>query len=81
MEQNEREAYLKQQHLGNSKQKKKKLAIQCDRQENADSKLTSQIAVQTDFPDDAMEDLREQVRKLTKIVADLTVSSLKCSTV
>ncbi len=26
-----------------------------------------------DFPADAMEDLREQVRQLTKAVADLTV--------
>lgn len=73
-EQTEREERLKQQRLSKEKAKKssKEAAIQCDRQETADSKLTLEVGVQTDLTADVMEDLREQVRQLTKIVADLT---------
>lgn len=65
---------MKQQRLSKAKPKKstKEAATQCDRQATADSKHTSDVAVQTDFPADVMEDLREQVRQLTKVVADLT---------
>ena len=51
----------------------KEAAIQCDRQETAHPKLTLEIGVQMDSVlADVMEDLREQVIQLTKIVADLT---------
>lgn len=39
--------------------------------QRANSRQTSEAAVQTDFPD-IMEDLKEQVKSLTKIVAELT---------
>ena len=73
-EQTKREENLKQRRLSKEKAKKptKEAAIQCDRQETADSKLASEIGVQTDFSAVVMEDLREQVRQLTKIVADFT---------
>ena len=73
-EQTKREEHLKQRRLTKEKAKKptKEAGIQCDRQETADSKLASEIGVQTDFSAVVMEDLREQVRQLTKIVADLT---------
>ena len=73
-EQTKREENLKQRRLSKEKTKKptKEAAIQCDRQETADSKLALEIGVQTDFSAVVMEDLREQVRQLTKIVADLT---------
>ncbi|XP_078363700.1 uncharacterized protein LOC144647886 [Oculina patagonica] len=64
-EQNEHKAHLKQQRLSKAKPKKstKEATIQCDRQATADSKHTSEVAVQTDFPVYLMEDLREQVRQ------------------
>ena len=73
-EQTKREEHLKQRCLSKEKAKKptKEAAIQCDRQGTADSKLASEIGVQTDYSAVVMEDLREQVRQLRKIVADLT---------
>ena len=73
-EQTKREEHLKQHRLSKEKAKKpaKEAAIQCDRQETTASKVTSEIGVQTDFSAVVMEDPREQVRQLTKIVADLT---------
>ena len=44
----------------------REVAVQC-----ANSRQTSEAAVQTDIPD-IMEDLKEQVKSLTKIVAELT---------
>lgn len=44
----------------------KEVAVQC-----ANSRQTSEAAVQTDFPE-IMEDLKEQVESLTKIVVELT---------
>ena len=64
-EQAEKEAHLKQQRFGKTKQTHD-VAVQC-----ACSRETSDVAVQTDLPD-VMEDLKEQVRSLSKIVADLT---------
>ena len=63
---------MKQQRLSKATPKKstKEAAVQCARQE--DCKRTSDVAVQTDFPADVMEDLREQVKKLTQVVQDLT---------
>lgn len=67
-EQNEKEARLKQQRLNKEKSKisTREAAIQCNRRE------TVEVAVQTDHRNDFTEDLKEQVRKLTQIVADLT---------
>ena len=78
-EQNEREAYLKKQRINKAKPKQttREAAIQCERQETTDSKHTSDVAVQTDPSTDIMEDLREQVRNLTKIVADLAAVKAK----
>ena len=79
-EQTEIEERLKQQRLSKEKPRKstKESAIQCDRQETAHPKLTSEIGVQTDsVPADVMEDLREQVIQLTKIVADLTALKVR----
>ena len=64
-EQAEKEAHLKQQRVVKTKQTLN-VAVQC-----ACSGQTSDVAVQTDLPD-VMEDLKEQVRSLTKIVAELT---------
>ena len=61
----EKEAHLKQQRVVKTKQTHD-VAVQC-----ACSRETSDVAVQTDLPD-VMEDLKEQVRSLSKIVADLT---------
>ena len=44
----------------------REVAVQCE-----NSRQTSETAVQTDFPD-ILEDLKEQVKSLTKIVAELT---------
>ena len=73
-EQTKRKEHLKQHRLSKEKTKKptKEAAIQCDREETTASKVTSEIGVQTDFSAVVMEDLREQVRQLMKIVADLT---------
>lgn len=64
-ERDEKQARLKQQRTT------KTVSIQCDRR---DALEKSDVAVQTEFPD-TMDDLKEQIRQLTKIVADL--SSLK----
>lgn len=64
-ERDEKQARLKQQRTT------KTVSIQCDRR---DALEKSDVAVQTEFPD-IMDDLKEQIRQLTKIVADL--SSLK----
>lgn len=64
-ERDEKQARLEQQCTT------KTAHIQCNRR-NALEK--SDVAVQTEFPD-IMDDLKEQIRQLTKIVADL--SSLK----
>lgn len=58
-EQTKREEHLKQRRLTKEKAKKptKEAGIQCDRQETADSKLASEIGVQTDFSAVVMEDL------------------------
>lgn len=68
-EQDEKQAQLKQQRINIEKAKTTKTAsIQCDRW---DVLQKSDVAVQTEFPD-VMDDLKEQIRQLTKIVADLT---------
>lgn len=68
-ERDEKQARLKQQRINSEKAKTTKTAsIQCDRQ---DVLKRSEVAVQTEFPD-VMDDLKEQIRQLTKIVADLT---------
>ena len=65
----ENQAQLKQQHINSEKAKTTKTAsIECDR---LDVLKKSDVAVQTKFPD-IMDDLKEQIRQLTKIVADLT---------
>jgi len=68
-EQDEKQARLKQQRINSEKAKTTKTAsIQCDRRDILER---SEVAVQTEFPD-VMDDLKEQIRQLTKIVADLT---------
>ena len=68
-ERDEKQARLKQERINREKAKTSKTAsIQCDRQ---DALEKSDVAVQTKFPD-VMDDLNEQIRQLTKIVADLT---------
>lgn len=62
-EQDEKQAQLKQQRIDSEKAKTTKMpSIQCDRRD---------VAVQTKFPD-VMDDLKEQIRQLTKIMANLT---------
>lgn len=68
-ERDEKQARLKQQRINSEKAKTTKTAsIQCDRRDVLER---SEVAVQTEFPD-VMDDLKEQIRQLTKIVADLT---------
>ena len=68
-ERDEKQARLKQERINREKAKTSKTAsIQCDRR---DALEKSDVAVQTEFPD-VMDDLKEQIRQLTKIVADLT---------
>ena len=68
-ERDEKQARLKQQRINSEKAKTTKTAsIQCDRR---DIREKSDVAVQTEFPD-VMDDLKEQIRQLTKIVANLT---------
>lgn len=57
-ERDEKQARLKQQRTT------KTVSIQCDRR---DALEKSDVAVQTEFPD-IMDDLKEQIRQLTKIV-------------
>ena len=64
-ERDEKETCLRQQCTT------KTASIQCDRR---DALQKSDVALQTEFPY-IMDDLKEQIRQLTKIVADL--SSLK----
>ena len=70
-EQEAKQARLKQQRTPKTIQRD--ASIQCDRTEAATPRLrqTSDVAVQTDFMD-VMQDLKEQVKNLTKIVAELT---------
>lgn len=64
-----KQARLKQQRINSEKAKTTKTAsIQCDRRDVLER---SEVAVQTEFPD-VMDDLKEQIRQLTSIVADLT---------
>ena len=65
VEQAEKQARLKQKRVGQAMHTRE-VAVQC-----ANSRQTSEAAVQTDIPD-IMEDLKEQVKSLTKIVAELT---------
>ena len=68
-EQDEKPARLKQQRVDSEKAKTTKTAsIQCDRRDVLEK---SDVAVQTEFSD-VMDDLKEQIRQLSKIVADLT---------
>ena len=68
-EQDEKQARLKQQRVNSEKAKTTKTAsTQCDRRDVLEK---SDVAVQTEFPD-VMDDLKEQIRQLSKIVADLT---------
>ena len=68
-ERDEKQACLKQQRTNSEKAKATKTAsIQCDIREIPEK---SDVAVQTKFPD-VMDDLKEQIRQLTGIVADLT---------
>ena len=68
-ERDEKQARLKQQRINSEKAKTTKTAsIQCDRRDVLER---SEVAVQTEFPD-VMDDLKEQIRQLTSIVADLT---------
>ena len=68
-EQEAKQARIKQQRT--PKNNLRDASIQCDRNEAATPSPTSDVAVQTDFVD-VMGDLREQVKNLTKIVAELT---------
>ena len=70
-EQEAKQAHLKQQRTLKTVQRD--ASIQCDRTKAATPSLrqTSDVAVQTDFID-VMEDLKEQVKNLTQIVAELT---------
>lgn len=70
-EQEAKQARLKQERTPKTIQRD--ASIQCDRTEAATPRLrqTSDVAVQTDFMD-VMEDLKEQVKNLTQIVAELT---------
>ena len=70
-EQEAKQACLKQERTPKTIQRD--ASIQCDRTEAATPCLrqTSDVAVQTDFMD-VMEDLKEQVKNLTQIVAGLT---------
>ena len=65
VEQAEKQARLKQKRVGQAMHTRE-VAVQC-----GNSRQTSEAAVQTDIPD-IMEDLKEQVKSLTKIVAELT---------
>ena len=68
-ERDEKQACLKQQRINSEKAKTTKTAsIQCDIRDVPEK---SDVAVQTEFPD-VMDDLKEQIRQLTGIVADLT---------
>ncbi|KAK2550665.1 hypothetical protein P5673_028528 [Acropora cervicornis] len=64
-EQAQKQARLKLQRVEKNRQTED-IAIQCER-----SPQTVEVAVQTDIPD-IMEELRDQVKSLTKIVAELT---------
>ena len=64
-EQAQKQARLKLQQVEKNRQTED-IAIQCER-----SPQTVEVAVQTDIPD-IMEELRDQVKSLTKIVAELT---------
>ena len=64
-EQAQKQARLKLQRAEKNRQTED-IAIQCTR-----SPQTVEVAVQTDIPD-IMEELRDQVKSLTKIVAELT---------
>ena len=70
-EQEAKQAHLKQQRTPKTIQRN--ASIQCERTEAATPHLrqTSDVAVQTDFMD-VMEDLKEQVKNLTQIVAEMT---------
>ena len=68
-ERDEKQARLKQQRINSEKAKTTKTAsIQCHRRDILEK---SDVAVQTECPD-VMDDLKEQIRQLTKIMADLT---------
>lgn len=64
-EQAQKQAHLKLQRVEKNRHTED-IAIQCKR-----SPQTVEVAVQTDIPD-IMEELRDQVKSLTKIVAELT---------
>ena len=64
-EQAQKQARLKLQRVEKNRHTED-IAIQCER-----SPQTGEVAVQTDIPD-IMEELRDQVKSLTKIVAELT---------
>ena len=67
--QDEKQAQLRQQRINSEKAKTtKRASIQCDRRDVLEK---SNVVVQTEFPD-LMDDLKEQIRQLTKMVADLT---------
>ena len=70
-EQEAKQACLKQQRTLKTIQRD--ASIQCDWTEATTPRLrqTSDVAVQTDFMD-VMQDLKEQVKNLTQIVAKLT---------
>lgn len=68
-EQEAKQARIKQQRT--PKSNSKDASIQCDQKEAVAPSETSDVAVQTDFVD-VMGDLKEQVKNLTQIVAELT---------
>lgn len=72
-EQAQKQSRLKQQRVEKNRQAKD-VAIQCTR-----SPLTAEVAVQTDSPD-IMDDLREQVKSLRKIVEELTAMKARENT-
>ena len=68
-ERDEKQARLKQQRINSGMAKTTKtVSIQCDRRDVLER---SEVAVQPEFPN-VMDDLKEQIRQLTSIVADLT---------
>ena len=74
-ERQEKETRLKEQRVSKPPTKlTKEASSQCEHLETVNCKNTSDVAIQTDFPVEVhvIEDLKDQVKALTKIVAELT---------
>lgn len=71
-EQQAKQARIKQQLQRTPKINSRDASIQCNLNDAVTRSQTSDAAVQTDLVPDVMEDLKEQVKNLTQIVAELT---------